>query len=188
MKCVADFTKKAIRASFLRLLNEKPLKQITVRDIVDDCGINRNTFYYHFQDIPQLVETIIQDEAEQLIAEHGSLDSIEECLEAIIAFALKNRAAVLHIYRSVNRSIYEQYLWRVSDHVVSEYIDHQLEHRKISEFDRNAIIKFLKCMSFGLVTDWLENGMKDDVLDFTRRICEMKQGDLEQMIEACEQK
>lgn len=183
---MADFTKKAIRASFLRLLNEKPLKQITVRDIVDDCGINRNTFYYHFQDIPQLVETIIQDEAEQLISEHSSLDSIEECLEAIITFALKNKAAVLHIYRSVNRTIYEQYLWRVCDHVVTDYIDHQLAHRNVSDFDRSTIIKFLKCLSFGLVTDWLENGMKEDVLDFTRRICQMRQGDLEQMIEMCE--
>ncbi len=184
---MADFTKKAIRASFLRLLNEKPLKQITVRDIVDDCGINRNTFYYHFQDIPQLVETMIQDEADQLIAEHESMDSVEECLEAIIAFALKNRTAVLHIYRSVNRAIYEQYLWRVCDHVVTDYIDHQLEGRKVSEFDRATIIKFLKCMSFGLVTDWLENGMQENVIDFTRRICEMKQGDLEQMINECEQ-
>ena len=41
---MADFTKKAISMSIMRLLDEKPLKQITVKDIVDDCGINRNTF------------------------------------------------------------------------------------------------------------------------------------------------
>ena len=49
------FTKKAIADSFLKLLREKPLDKITIKDIVEDCGINRNTFYYHFEDIPALV-------------------------------------------------------------------------------------------------------------------------------------
>ena len=39
---MANFTKKAIKESFLKLLNEKPMSRITVRDIVEDCGINRN--------------------------------------------------------------------------------------------------------------------------------------------------
>ena len=39
-----NFTKTAIKQAFLKLLNERPLKQITVRDIVEECGINRNSF------------------------------------------------------------------------------------------------------------------------------------------------
>ena len=39
---VTSLTKRAIRASFLKLLNERPLNKITVKDIVEDCGINRN--------------------------------------------------------------------------------------------------------------------------------------------------
>ncbi|MDY4491271.1 MAG: TetR/AcrR family transcriptional regulator, partial [Candidatus Faecousia sp.] len=53
---MANFTKKAIRDSFVKLLNEKPISQITVKDIVEDCGVNRNTFYYYYQDLPQLME------------------------------------------------------------------------------------------------------------------------------------
>ena len=41
---VTSLTKRAIRASFLKLLNERPLNKITVKDIVTACGINRNTF------------------------------------------------------------------------------------------------------------------------------------------------
>lgn len=66
---MAGFAKKAIRDSFIKLLNERPLSQITVRDIVDDCGVNRNTFYYYFQDISQLVETIINEDADRVIQE-----------------------------------------------------------------------------------------------------------------------
>ena len=41
------FTKKAIEIALFKLLNEKPLSKITVKDIVEECGINRNSFYYH---------------------------------------------------------------------------------------------------------------------------------------------
>ena len=44
---MAQFTKRAIVESFIRLLNEKPLDKITVKEILDYCGINRNTIYYH---------------------------------------------------------------------------------------------------------------------------------------------
>ena len=49
---MAGFTKEIIIQTLLELLNEKPLAKITVKDIVERCGVNRNTFYYHFRDIP----------------------------------------------------------------------------------------------------------------------------------------
>ena len=53
------FAKREIKNSFIKLLIERPISQITVKDIVGDCGVNRNSFYYHFQDIPSLLEEII---------------------------------------------------------------------------------------------------------------------------------
>lgn len=184
---MANFTKKAIRDSFVKLLSEKPLSQITIRDIVDDCGVNRNTFYYYFQDLPQLVETIVDEDAQRIIREHPTVESIEDCLNAAIDFALKNRRAVLHIYHSVNRDIYEQYQWRVCEHVVTVYVDGILSHRRVSEQDRKVIIDYLKCVCFGVIIGWLETGMQDGIQSRFRRICELKQGDLEQMIARCEE-
>ena len=53
-----SFTKRAIVESFLHVAAKKPLDKITVRDIVDDCGVNRNTFYYYFQDVYAVLEEI----------------------------------------------------------------------------------------------------------------------------------
>ena len=69
---MASFTRKAIMESFIKLHNEKPLSKITVKEIVDDCGINRDSFYCHFQDIPYLVEEMLQEEADRLIQRNGS--------------------------------------------------------------------------------------------------------------------
>ena len=64
---MASLTRKSIMESFIRLLDERPLNKISVKDIVEDCGINRNTFYYHFTDIPALVEEIVRDEADRIV-------------------------------------------------------------------------------------------------------------------------
>ena len=53
-----NFTYNAIKASFIKLLSERPLSQIKVKDIVADCGVNRNTFYYYFHDIPSLIDRL----------------------------------------------------------------------------------------------------------------------------------
>lgn len=183
---MADFTKKAIRSSFIKLLNEKPIKQISVKDIVDDCGINRNTFYYHYQDIPDLVENIIRDDADRIIHEYPQISSLEECLSAVIGFTLSNRKAVMHIYKSVNRDFFEQSQWRVCEYAVTTYINGMLEGKKISERDKTVIIGYLKCVSFGVAMGWLESGLQDDIQEFVQRVCELKQGDLEKMLEECE--
>ena len=184
---MADFTKRAIRSSFIRLLNEKPLKQISVRSIVDDCGINRNTFYYHFEDIPALVESIIKEDADRIIRENPSLTSLEDCINALISFSLENRTAVLHIYRSVNRDLYEQHQWRVCDYIVSSYLEEQFRGRRISQEDRSVIISYIRSVCFGILMGWLEGGLQDNIQVFIHRICELKQGDLQRMLDQCEQ-
>ena len=185
---MASYTKKAIRDAFIKLLNERPLSQITVRDIVDTCGVNRNTFYYYFQDIPQLVETIVDEAADQVISRYPSVDSVEDCLNAAVGFALENRKAALHIYHSVNRDIYEQYQWRVCERVVTTYVDGVLRGRTVSEPDRRLIIDYLKYMCFGFIIGWLATGMQEGIQSRFHRLCELKHGDLETMISRCEKK
>ena len=85
---MANFTKQAIETAFLQLLNEKPLNKISVRDIVEKCGINRNSFYYHFQDIPSLIAEIITSYTDQLIEEYPTISTLDECCEMAFRYAL----------------------------------------------------------------------------------------------------
>ena len=55
---MSGFTKEIIAKTFTEILDEKPMSKVTVRDIVERCGVNRNTFYYHFRDIPDVVEFV----------------------------------------------------------------------------------------------------------------------------------
>ena len=55
-------TKQTIQASFRTLLMAKSLDKITVRDIVEDCGLTRNTFYYHYEDIYDLFDDYLDEQ------------------------------------------------------------------------------------------------------------------------------
>ena len=106
-KAKSDLTKAAIKRSFLELLNEKPINQISVRDIAEGCGFNRNTIYYHYDDIPGLVEEIVIDTAERIISEYTDYHSLEACLEKMAAFARMNESistSVMEISRPVSDS------------------------------------------------------------------------------------
>ena len=177
-----NFTRMAIKATFIRLLNEKPLSQITVKDIVEECGVNRNSFYYHFQDIPALIEEIVTEQADRIIEEYPSIDSIEVCLNVALSFAEKNRRAILHIYNSVNRAIFEQYLWKVCHHVVSAYSNVIFSDRSVSDVDRKVILRFYECECFGMVMKWMSSGMQDGMQDEISRLCELRKGMAEEMI------
>jgi len=182
---VTNFTKKAIKDSFVELLSDRPLPQITVKDIVEKCGINRNSFYYHYHDIPSLIEEIITEEADRIIAEYQTLDSLETVYNAAIDFAKKNKRAILHIFKSVNRDIFEQYLWKVCDYIVTSLCRSLFADQPISEDDRDIIIQFYKAQCFGMVIDWLRSGMEDDVHRKIRRICELQKGMIEETIRRC---
>lgn len=165
---MANFTKKAIKESFIKLLNERPISKISVKDIVEDCGINRNSFYYHFQDIPSLVSEIVGDEAEKIISMHPHIDSIEECLDVAIQSAQKNRRIVMNIYNSSNRETYLHYMMETCEKVVSLYLQN-IFHDEISNDDRALVIKYYKCALFGIIISWLKSGMRDDIgADFHR--------------------
>ena len=71
-----NYTQEAIKKAFIRLLNQKPLNKITVKMIIGECGISRNTFYYHFKDVPELLEVVIKELLDTLIRENQTLDSI----------------------------------------------------------------------------------------------------------------
>ena len=178
-------TKDAIKQTFLELLNEKPLNQITVKMIVEKCGINRNSFYYHYQDLPAVIEETVREEADRIMREYPSVDSIEIALQAAVDFAAKNRRAILHIYNSVNRELYEQYLWQVAEAVVTAYTDTILADTPINENDRRILIQFYKCACFGMTTEWIRTGMHSDVQQDIKRLCELQKGTTEEVIKRC---
>ena len=70
---MANHTKQLLAESLKELLTHKPVDKITVKEIVAGCGVNRQTFYYNFHDIYDLMEWILLEDARQIIGNRHSL-------------------------------------------------------------------------------------------------------------------
>ena len=181
----AEFTKQAIKQAFLELLREKSMSEISVREISEKCGVNRNTFYYHFRDIPAVVEAIVIDQADELVAKHPTMNSMEECLYAVLDLTRDNQMVIRHIYNSLSRPVFEKYLFEVCYILAENYWNNMMLARRASdgdsdgavagqdtdgdgvsdvrEPDRRVIIDCYASALFGLAMRWLANGLDDKV-------------------------
>jgi AcrR family transcriptional regulator len=180
-------TKDAIKQSFMKLINQKPLSKITVKEIAEDCKINRNSFYYHYNDIPALVEEILNEQVDELVS-LGDEASIYECIIMGMDFALQNKKAAMHIYNSVNKEMFELYINRVSQRTIDGYMELAAKKYNITDRDREVITMYYKSLIIGFMFNWLNNGMNNNLTDDLKRICELFEGNTELVLGRCDKK
>ena len=113
---------------------------------------------------------------QELIQAHPTIDSVEDCFDAALEFVLENRRAVLHIYNSLSRDVFERYLMDVCQYVVETYVESDFAGRPVDEKDKKMLIRYHKCECFGNIIDWLNGGMKDDISAYFHRIYQLKRG------------
>ena len=64
---MANTTKRMLSLSLKKLLEKNTLDNITIQDITDDAEVSRKTFYYHFQDIYDLLKWTLEQEELRLL-------------------------------------------------------------------------------------------------------------------------
>lgn len=175
-----NHTKSAIIDTFWQLLEERPYTKITVRDIVDRCQVNRNTFYYHFHDIPELLETTIKSSVDQIIQTNGHFGSPTDCLIPIVERCLKRKKAMLHIYRSVKRDVFQNELERIILYTVTQYVHTVTQNLNIPAEDNAVLIQYYKCCLLGYTLDWMDQNMNFDLLKSVTRITDLVGDSLKQ--------
>ena len=169
-------TEDIIIDAFWQLLEEKPYAKITVKDIVDRCQINRNTFYYHFQNIPELLKNIIKKDADFVIQSYIRFESPLECLAPLVESCVKRKRAILHIYNSMHRETFLKEMNRILLYVVTQYISTATASIAVSPKDKKILIRFYKCMLSGIILDWLDEGMGYDLFTAFTRVCSLFDG------------
>src|SRR5574344_2031238 len=91
-----QITKRALSQSLKKLLGVKPLDKITVTDIVEDCGVNRQTFYYHFQDMADLVEWTCLEDADKALQDRKTYATWQEGFLSIFNLMKEDRRSEEH--------------------------------------------------------------------------------------------
>lgn len=83
-------TKQALAASLKKFMMKKPFGKITVSEIIEDCKLNRKTFYYHFDDIYALLKWMFEQEAIEVVKQFDLLVDYEDAINFVIDYIDKN--------------------------------------------------------------------------------------------------
>lgn len=177
-----QFTKMAIIKSFYNLLNKKSFEKITVKDIVEDCGVNRKTFYYYFSDIYDLVEQIFRLEIENYSKEIPETASLEDKIIGIFELVEKNKKAVMHLNSSSDKEL-ERYIKKIMLDLLLDGIRNFAREKGVSENDATLVCGSIVLIFMGLFNYWIQGGMQAGYCDEIKRVCAMLNGTAELMLE-----
>ena len=172
---VPSFTKKAIVESFLSLLAKKPLEKITVRDVVDDCGVNRNTFYYYFQDTYAVVEELCRIGEERIPTGETLGGALSAYFLIAADFAAAHPRAVRNLLASVGRDGAERYLGGTVERVAAECLT-RAAGKPLTREQLALPMAALRHAFLGTCVDWLTADKKPEaaaLADRMRRLTDL---------------
>ena len=113
-----ELTKHAIADAFVDLLQTQPIEKITVKTIAQNCAINRQTFYYHFADIYELMAWTLDSELKKFTEEEPlTEDNWQDVLMQMFFFLRSRRKILLNAYNAQNRLYYELFLYLSLIHI-----------------------------------------------------------------------
>ena len=182
MEFVSQTTKRALEASLKKLLLQKPLNKITINDITEDCGVNRMTFYYHFKDIYDLVDWIMVEDAAKALENKPTFDTWTEAYLDILRQVQENKVLVMNVYRSMSREQVEQYLYKMLDPMLREFLDRGAQGVTVQDADKQFIVDFYKYALVGMTLEWIRKDMKEDPVRMTERLNILLHGDFQRAV------
>ena len=163
-------TKQLLTDTFLRLAEEKPIEKITIREIVSECGLNRNTFYYYFSDIFHLIESILSAEAERVVKRAREEDSIAEGCIAFVEWIEVHRTAFRNIYNAIGRESVEYAMLRVLNEAMRGYVQRKAGGKHIPDEDVSLISAVCCNVFFGALAHWVKHNMRTEPREYLYRL------------------
>lgn len=167
---MSQLTKEALKQTLLQLLEEEPLDKITVKQLVNHCNINRNTFYYHFHDIFELLEYVFTCEAEKLIKEDWEGDHWKEDVKRVAKYLKEHEKMIHHVYYSAHHDHLENYLRQVVTELLYKAMKEKTMGTSIDDEACAIFSDFFKYAIVGLFEDWIRTGMIEDIEVILSRI------------------
>lgn len=102
--------------------------KITVKDIVDNCGISRQAFYYHFQDLQAVLEYAFQRKGENIFKRSSYLGEVWESIQILLDEIWNNRKYIQKLRESKHMNILLGYFVVAIENYLKQMENAKSEH------------------------------------------------------------
>ncbi len=158
---MANFTEKELIEALRELLKEYPLDKITIKKITDKCGVSRNTFYYHFQDIYELTMKLFVNATDALVKRYEKEKNWEGGFLEGLNMLYDNKKMIYNAYKSINRESMRIFMHSVLNIHAEIIIKKEIDWKLYSTRTLEVAVEFYTNAISGAVLNWIESGMKE---------------------------
>ena len=153
--------KEMIADAAKRLLFQKHNRKLTVKDIVEECHITRQAFYYHFEDIPGVIRWILQQETERTVRQAQALEDRESRLRYLFLMAVPALPYMKKGMESNFGDELERLLEQNVQTLFARACDEEGLYQNCTRFESGVILRYHSQAILGLLRSWTENDTKN---------------------------
>lgn len=184
MKKTAKTPDKRIRIAdaFIHLTESQPTDKITVKMLIDACGISRPTFYYYFKDIPDVVEYLISGIPEKTCKDCIKADDLKSAIRIFLDMIVENRKLVKRLDKSIRSKDYWRYIAKRIEETLNLILLNTSEHEDRLRFtDMQLLISVFSYGMMGVMIDRIISNSPIDTEALTEQLYlfhQLYQGDV----------
>ena len=179
---MSALTKKALLVAFGELLEEKPFNKITIADITSRCGLNRMTFYYHFDNIYELMIWGLEMQMHEASKDYINYENWKTGYLRVFYFALERKNYIKKIFQTIEQEHLEHYLNKIAEQMVLSVIEDKNGDKPLNEDDKLFTAQICAYVLVGILMSWVSRGMKEAPEIMIKRTGRLLDGMIEKTI------
>lgn len=157
-------TKKMLCNSLKEIMKHKAFSKITVSELIKDCNLNRKTFYYHFEDIYDLLKWMLEQEAIEVVKQYDLILDYEDAFNFVLDYVEENAYFLNCIYDSVGRDELKRFFYKDFIGIIGKIIKDSENNLNVTISDdyRNFLCNFYTEAVAGMVINLFQNSEEYD--------------------------
>ncbi len=153
-------TKRAMGTALKELCLTKSFHKITIADITGKCGLNRQSFYYHFQDKFELLNWVYYNEAFSKVVQGVNLENWNEHLLRLLKIMKQDQKFYTSTIKDQEQN-FSEYLFQSAHSLLMEGISILAKNEVLTEHQRKTYADFFAYGITGILVSWARNGMQE---------------------------
>ena len=121
------------------LMSEVPLDSISVSLLAKKCRVRRQTFYYHFHDIYDLLTLVFLNE---IIPDIDECKNLKQMIKTIYYYYDKNKAFIDATINSACKDLFQEFIHNNCYRCIIKFVNYYSESKKLHVNDKKAIARF----------------------------------------------
>lgn len=152
-------TEAVLIGTFKALMLKKPMNKITVSELVEECGINRKTFYYHFEDIRDMLRKMLRQDIEAIFSRGDLITDHDLIINSVLDYIEQNKVILKNMISCIGRAALDLFLNSNVNKPIYSLVCETEQKQNLSvgdEYKRFLADFFTRAVS-GVLIDWIEN-------------------------------